>query len=153
MKALTTRDLDAILYSNAITAKTFAGTYPSCVQPSPKRGRYSFITNTQSHDKTGQHWNAWFINYDNVIYFDSFGRCPRNHTLPKYYRNFIRRFKKVDWVKTRVQGQDSKACGYFCVHFIYLLSVGFNTRDFLNEYTSDFIKNDEIVLDIVSSIT
>ena len=153
MIPLTTKDLNKILYENSVTKRFFVGSHPSCILPKTTKTFYSFITNTQNHDEFGEHWNAWIVDGRRVTFFDSFGRDPTDATLPKHYKDFIRRFRRVDWVKTRVQGWDSKACGYFCIHFIYLISVGFSTKIFLNDYSTDFKKNDEIVYDIVSSIT
>ena len=152
MIPITTKDLNKILYENSVTKRFFVGTHPSCILPKTTKTFYSFITNTQNHDEFGGHWNAWIVDGKRLTFFDSFGRDPKDVTLPEHYKDFIRRFRIVDWVRTRVQGWDSKACGYFCVHFIYMLSLGLNIKIFLREYTSDFEMNDQIVFDFVSSI-
>ena len=138
MKPLTTKDLNKILYENSVTKRFFVGTYPSCELPKTKKTFYSFITNTQNHDEFGEHWNAWIVDGKRLIFFDSFGRDSKDPTLPQHYRDFTRQFKRVKYVKTRVQGWYSKACGFFCVHFIYMLSLGLDIKIFLREYTKDF---------------
>ena len=153
MIPLTTKDLNKILYENSVTKRFFVGTHPSCILPKTTKTFYSFITNTQNHDEFGEHWNAWIVDGKGLTFFDSFGRHPKDPTFPQHYRDFTRQFKRVKYVNTRVQGWNSKGCGYFCIHFIYLISVGFSTKIFLNDYSTDFKKNDEIVFDIVSSIT
>ncbi len=152
MKPLKTLELNKILYENPVTKRFFVGTYPSCIQPKTTKPFYSFITNTQSHDEFGAHWNAWLVRGDKLIFFDSFGRNPKDVTLPKNYREFTAQFKKVEYVKTRVQGWKSNSCGYFCVHFIYLLTIGLNANSFVSDYSTDFKNNDDVVFDFVSSI-
>ena len=152
MNSLTTLELNKILYENSATKHFFVGTYPACIIPKTKKTFYSFITNTQTHDEFGGHWTAWIVDGNRLIFFDSFGRNPKDPTLPQHYRDFTRQFKNIKYVNTRIQGWNSKACGYFCVHFIYLMSMGLDVNSFINEYSKDFEKNDDIVYDIVSSI-
>ena len=152
MNSLTTLELNKILYENSVTKRFFVGTYPACVLPKTKKTFYSFITNTQTHDESGEHWNVWIVAGNRLTFFDSFGRDSKDSTLPQHYRDFTRQFKNIKHVNNRVQGWNSKACGYFCVHFIYLMSIGLGVKIFINEYSKDFEKNDDVVYDFVSSI-
>ena len=141
MRPLNTVELDGLLYANSITKQTFVGTHPACIYPRTTKVFYSFISNTQTHEQSGEHWNAWIVNGDTVIFFDSFGRDPRSNVFPEYYKYFINMFHDIYWVKTRVQHRSSVMCGYFCIHFIHLLSAGFGVSDFLCEYSYDLTKN------------
>jgi hypothetical protein len=152
MKALTTKELNDALYSNDITSRVFRGVHPACIEPKTVKEYYSFITNTHTHEKSGEHWNSWIVDKDTVFFFDSFGRGPTNQTLPFFYSDFVSKFKYVVSIRSPVQGLYSNACGYFCAHYIYLVLAGFTTQHFLNDYTRDFEKNDKIVSSIFYSI-
>ena len=152
MKALTTENINRILKENAITKRYYLGTFPGCVLPSSKIKHYSFITNTELHHESGEHWNAWVIKGDKVIFFDSFGRDPRDPSFPELYRNILTKFKVFKFSKTQIQNITSFTCGYFCIHFIYILSLGLDLEFFLHEYTNDFIKNDNVVTNFVNML-
>ena len=149
MKALTTHILDDILHRSTVTKNSYVGTFPACMIPKSNKAKYSFITNSESHEKPGEHWNAWVVNGNRAIFFDSFGRPPLN--VSKEYRHFLDKFD-IHWVTSRVQAFGSPACGYYCIHFIYLLSLGFEVKDFLDEYSNDYLKNDKTVYNIVNTL-
>ena len=87
MKALTTIELNNILMKNPVTKKSFIGTFPGCVIPSIKSRGYSSITNTELHHEHGEHWNAWVVDGDRILFFDSFGRDPRESSFPEIYKS------------------------------------------------------------------
>ena len=86
MKALTTFKLNSGLKKNHATKKNFIGTFPGCVLPSKNTKHYSFITNTDLHRQSGEHWNAWVVKENNIIFSDSFGRDPRHTSFPNNYK-------------------------------------------------------------------
>jgi len=152
MKPLSTLEINRILEENTVTKKYYTGTYPSCIALRTKKKTYAFVTNTDEHDKTGQHWNAWFVEGEKIAFFDSFGRDWEDATLPKHYRDIVEPFEQITYSTSRVQGWDSVACGFFCIHFLYVKSLGLDYEDFLNEYTNDFEKNNNIVYEFYKSI-
>ena len=152
MKPLTTIQLNNVLMNNPVTKKYYIGTFPGCVIPAVKSKKYSFITNTDLHDQRGEHWNAWMVQGQKVLFFDSFGRDPSDSTFPEIYKELLNGLKILDYTKTRVQNFTSSTCGYYCIHFIYLLSLGLDFEFFLNEYTDDFMKNDIAVIDFVNNL-
>ena len=149
---LTTTQLNDILFTTNVTSKSYIGTYPSCFSPTSTKPFYSFISNTEEHDENGEHWCAWVAKGDTICFFDSFGRSPKDKTLPKYFRDIVNNFNFIKYTNYRVQGLSSKACGYFCIHFIYVFSLGLDYEDFLSDYSRDFNKNDTVAIDFVSSI-
>ena len=149
MKALTTLQIDRTLKQNPVTRNNFIGTFPACIIPSVKKQMYSFVSNTHAHDRPGEHWNSWVINGETVIFFDSFGRNVFDSTLPEYYRDFAKTFKNIKCNTMQIQDVDSIACGYFCIHFIYAISLGLNIESFLDDYTNNLKSNDFIVSRIV----
>ena len=152
MKPLTTENLNIVLKENPVTKRAFLGTFPGCVLPLTKLKQYSFITNTELHHESGEHWNAWFVYGNKVIFFDSFGRDPRDTSFPELYRDILKNFKVFEFSKTQIQDFTSFTCGYFCIHFIYILSLGLDVDFFVKEYSSDCIKNDDVVIKFVNML-
>ena len=152
MKPLTTIQLNDILLKNPVTKKHYIGAFPGCVIPTVKSKNYSFITNTDLHNQSGEHWNAWVVQGEKVLFFDSFGRDPRDSTFPEIYKELLNRFKIFKYTKTRVQDFTSSTCGYYCVHFLYVLSLGLDFTFFLDEYTDNFTNNDIAVIDFVDNL-
>ena len=148
MTGLNTWELDMMLHGNAVTQRTFLGTYPACMNPKTKRTFYTFITNSEEHDKAGEHWNAWVVSGSTVTFFDSFSRDPRHKHFPRHYTEFIKKFDKVNFVSKRVQSTKSTYCGLFCMHFIYIMSLGLDVNCFLEDYSSNYDKNDDAVVGI-----
>lgn len=153
MTPLTTVELNRALLSNSVTREQFVGTFPSCITPITRKTKFSFITNIDEHDEIGQHWNAWFADGVKISFFDSFGRAFDDETLPEHYTNIVEEFDRVEYTEKRVQGWESVACGHFCTHFIYTLSLGHDYDSFLNYYSKNFKENDEIVADFYYSIS
>lgn len=150
--SLFTDQLDSILIGNNVTKQHFLGTYPACEVPCTKNQVYSFITNTQRCDDFGQHWCGWFVRNNKLTFFDSFGRSPYDASFPHYYTDIARRFDVVVYSIVPIQAVKSKTCGLFCIHFIYVLSLGLTLNDFISDYYYDLLVNDEVVYDFVRSI-
>ena len=152
MKALTTLQLNNVLMKNPVTKKSYIGTFPGCLIPSIKSKRYSFITNTDLHHEHGEHWNAWVVHGDKILFFDSFGRDPRDPSFPEIYKDVVNRFETFKYTKTQIQNVTSSMCGYYCIHFLYVLSLGLDFDFFMNEYTYDFRRNDIDVIEFVNNL-
>jgi hypothetical protein len=152
MKSLTTIQLNKILHENDVTRATFLGTFPACMTPKTKKDCYTFITNSEEHDKGGLHWVAWSVKGKTVTFFDSFSRKPTNPSFPAHFGDILKKYEKTFYVSKRVQAKKSKRCGLFCIHWIYVISLGLDTASFLEEYTANYEKNDVKVLDFVNSI-
>ena len=152
MKPLTTKNINKVLKNNAVTGRYFLGAYPACIVPSSSKQPYSFITNTKFHDEAGEHWNAWFVDKNKLTFFDSFGRDPRDNSFPEFYKDILKTFSRVSFTQYRVQDIDSVSCGYFCVHFIYTLSLKLDFNFFLEDYSDDLKMNDIIALRFYNSL-
>ena len=70
---------------------------------------------------------------DNVTYFDSLGA----KYIPKEYKRFLGN-KYITTNIYRIQANDSKMCGYFCIGFINFV---LNGKSLLN-YTNLFAPNE-----------
>ena len=152
MKGLSTGELDAFLHRNSSTKRFYLGTYPACVNPISSKEFYFFITNTENHRQSGEHWNAWIVENKKLVFFDSFGRDPTHWSFPSFYSEILDDFKEVYFSNVQVQAISSVMCGYFCIHYLYLISHGLDFNDFLVEYSENLEKNDEIVYSIVASL-
>ena len=151
-RGLTTNEIDSMLKGNTVTRNHYIGTFPSCFIPNSDKNIYCFITNTDDHDGSGQHWNSWFVRGERITFFDSFGRKYDNENFPKHYLDIVEQFDYVEYTTKRVQDWSAKTCGFYCLHFSFLLSLGLDIRSFLKDYSLDYMKNDKIVLDIVDSL-
>ena len=85
---------------------------------------------------------AWYVNIENVIYFDSFGV---EHILKKNTK-FIGN-KNVKTNIYSIQANDSIMCGYFCIWFIGFMLKGKNLLEYANLFSPyEYKKNDKISL-------
>ena len=87
------------------------------------------------------------------MFFDSFGV----EHIPKEMKTFIIRpsssasqNKNIKTNIFRMQAYDSIMCGYFCIGFINFMFKGKTlteyTNLFLNDFTNDFKRNDDTIL-------
>ena len=83
---------------------------------------------------------------------DSFGRSPFDDSFPHEYSDIIQQFKKYEFFKYQIQPIESKTCGYFCLHFLALLSLGLDLQSFKEDYTDNLYNNDQVVLNILNSM-
>ena len=134
-----TEKLDSIL-ATGVTRDLYRGTFPSDVdfhfQPP-----YCCITNVDSHNGKGSHWNAWFVTKDVIFFFDSFGRRPIDATFPNCYRQFVKN-RKYAYNPRIVQGLFSDTCGHFCIYVLHYVSLNYNWKDIMNSFTNDLHVND-----------
>ena len=149
---LTTAKLNEVLNRSNVTKSMYLGAFPSCIKPQTRRKKYSFILNTDDHYETGQHWCAFMANGQKISFFDSLGREPWDPSFPTHFQNIVDDYDQVEYTQARLQNWTSKTCGYFCIHFIYILSLGLDYKYFLNEYSNSFLENDSVVLDFYNSI-
>ena len=154
--ALSTLQLNQILTQEPSIRRYFIGTFPSClVNPKclPRRRQFCFVTNTENHESSGEHWNAFFVRDKTLYFFDSFGRSPSDETLPHSYRDILLKFDNVKYLNKQIQPFDSFTCGYYCVHMLLVFSMGLDFSNFMEEY--NVLKkqeNDFHVLNVIDSI-
>ena len=149
---LTTAKLNEVLNHSNVTKAMYLGAFPSCIKPQTRKKKYSFILNTDDHYETGQHWCAFMVNRRKILFFDSLGREPWDPSFPTHFQNIVDDYDHVEYTQARLQNWTSKTCGYFCIHFIYVLSLGLDYKYFLNEYSNSFLENDNVVLEFYNSI-
>ena len=87
-----------------------------------------------------------YVQYNNVIYFDSFGA----EHIPKEIKAIIKN-KNITNI-FRIQAYDSIMCRYFCIGFIDFVLKGKTLTEFTNLFSSNnFKKNDDIILNYFMS--
>lgn len=79
---------------------------------------FCFVANTDTADKTGQHWVAFYFDKTGMArYFDSFGREP----CYRDWLNYLSGNSKLglwDYCRAEIQSLDSIACGEYCIYYL-----------------------------------
>ena len=130
------------------------GVYSKDRIPSERRVG-SYIINMQDYDDgQGSHWIAFKIfSNGKVCYFDSFGVI-----YPEDIGEFLKIFKPIAYNNRQIQDPKSEMCGWFCLSFIKYFN-NFDTKkndvfeafdDFLNIFSNNTKKNDQIVKELIN---
>ena len=90
----------------------------------------AYVINLDEHSDIGTHWIAFWVNINNVTYFDSFGV----EHIPKEIKTFIKN-KNVKTNIFRIQAYDSIMCGYFCIGFIDFMFKGKSLIKYANLFS------------------
>ena len=101
------------------------------------------INMMDSNDGGGSHWVAMYMDgKSNVTYFDSYGA-----SAPEEIRSLLRASDITTYKinATRLQGDKSTACGYYCLKFLDDMSDGMNHGNFLTQFDTDIEKNENII--------
>ena len=107
-----------------------------------KDGEY--VINLDEYADVGTHWIALFCNWNEIVYFDSFGF----EHVPEEIKELVEN-KNVKANIFRVQAKDLVMCGYFCIEFIDFMLTGKKPTDYTSLFSPhDFEKNDHIILDL-----
>ena len=102
----------------------------------------AYIINLDEYSDIGTHCFAFYIQNNDVTYFDSFGVKD----IPKEVRLFISN-KNIKTNIFRIQEYDLIMCGYFCNGFIDFMHAGKTLTEFTNRFSpNNFKKNDDIIL-------
>lgn len=120
-----------ILYQNQRTRRIFKGCYPCNQLPDPSHLNYpaAMIVNLDPKGFDGSHWIAIFASGigRELTYFDSY--ClPINIFINN---DFLIHFPKVTRNKQIYQSYSANTCPYYCILFIYFLSIGYPFSYFL----------------------
>ena len=102
----------------------------------------AYILNLDEYESIGTHWIAFYVNYKNLTYFDSFGV----EHIPKEIRKIIGN-KNIIENTYRIQAYDSIICRYFCIWFIDFILKSKSLLEYTNLFSpNDYEKNDKIIL-------
>ena len=102
----------------------------------------AYILNLDEYESIGTHWIVFYVNYNNLTYFDSFGV----EHIPKEIRKIIGN-KNILENTYRIQAYDSIICRYFCIWFIDFILKSKSLLEYTNLFSpNDYEKNDKIIL-------
>lgn len=137
---MNTEEIDHIL-SRGITRKFYRGTFPEDVDFhfTPP---YCVVTNCDSHNGKGSHWNAWFVDESKIYFFDSYGRSPKDDTFPLTYKMFVKNRKFV-YNPRIVEGMFSTMCGQFCIYVLHFLCQGYEWKTIVDSFDNSVVTNDK----------
>lgn len=102
----------------------------------------AIVANTDTSDKEGSHWIAFYIDKNaSAIFFDSYGSPPSSpFHLERLKRNCVR----FQWNKNKLQSIDSQVCGEYCIMFLYHMCSGVSLRTFVKLFSSETRTNDRM---------
>ena len=126
MKALDTYQLYDILSQDPHVGPHFGGVYPRDRLPSGSTRR-SFVVNTDTSDRPGEHWVCVHFGEDGVAeYFDSYGLPPWAYgDIVRFMRS---RSKQIYYNTTRYQSDETKVCGHYCTYYLKQRNLGVSRR-------------------------
>ncbi len=88
-----------------------------------------------------------------VVFFDSFGGCPKDPRFPKTVQDFLKNNSiHVQYSNKQVQDFTSDTCGQHCVFFLYHVSKGYDYENIVKMYYDDLIKNYDMVVRFVKRL-
>ena len=122
--------------------KNFGGIYAKDqITPDMIKHKHFYIINLDDmySPTNGTHWVVFYVDDDRIEYFDSYGLKPPEIISENY--DYI-------YNSSQLQSYDSKACGYYCLYFIYHRSHGYNFYEIIKQfslvdldYNQNLIKN------------
>ena len=102
----------------------------------------AYVKNVDEFKSIGTHWVGFYVNANNIAYFDSF--------LVEHIPKAIRKLIGNKNVKTNIyiiQAYHLKICGYFCIVFIDFMFKGKRLLDYINLFSpNDYEDNNKIIL-------
>lgn len=136
-------EIKRYLLGNEHTAKYFLGTLAYDELPITKHQTGFYIVNTGHSSTPGIHWVV-ILKIDDIIeFFDSLAN------LPGYYSSsienyLIRNGPSYKMSIKKIQGE-SNFCGNYCILYCYFRCRKYNMLDFLNLFSNNLKKNDNLV--------
>ena len=123
----------------------FKGVYASDELPVYDLKPYAFIANVDARKYSGSHWVSFYVDNDNVEFFDSYGRSPYSNMFPISFQNYVS--NKVCFYNTRVlEGFFDNTCAHFSIYMICLRLKGLSFSEIVNSFSVDVDYNHYIVL-------
>ena len=140
------RTVENILRCDQRTASLFGGIYP--VDKLPVRIKFPsyIIVNTSKSYVYNGHWVLiYFVSFDSVLFFDSFGRdhsiVNNGYVLQRYLNKYNIKFNKFV-----LQSKFSNVCGYYCLYVAFYLCRNVLFNDMFCMFTKDVYYNDGLII-------
>ena len=136
-----------ILRLDQRTSRMFEGIYPVDALPARVKFPSYIIVNTSKSTVHDGHWVViYFKNFDDVIFFDSFGRSPTNVNNGRVLKMYLDKYN-VKFNEFVLQSKFSSVCGYYCLYVAFYLCRGvFFFKDMFCMFTKDVDYNDGLII-------
>lgn len=112
--------------------------------PRIKNKPIGIVINTDSSKESGEHWVSIFVGNDGIpIYFDSFGLPPLHEDIITFLINNSP--KGWNYNTLTLQHPTSTSCGRYCMEFLINQFSKKHVNHFLNLFTSNLARNENIL--------
>ena len=102
-----------------------------------------FILNLDDSTNNGIHWICFYYRRKKIEYFDSYGLKPPNIIAQNY--SYI-------YNNVKYQSFSSKACGFYCLYFVYRRYHGMSYYNIVNKFSLvDLDYNQKIIVDFFNN--
>ncbi|KAF8791612.1 hypothetical protein HNY73_006453 [Argiope bruennichi] len=108
-------EIHYILSKDPYTSPFFRGVFASDTIPILKE-KSAIVVNTDTSSEPGSHWLAFYLESDNLEFFDSYGNPPEFYG--RLFHDFVSHYSSVFWNSTPMQSFMSNVCGAYCIYFI-----------------------------------
>lgn len=140
-----TLQIDHVLKNHPATKDYFEGVF--ALDEIPRvltKNKYCYIFNSDTRDKPGSHWLAFYYNGSRGEFFDSYGNSPSFYSQD--FKEFLdKHIKTWDFNTKRFQGTFSTVCGQYCIYYLIKRCEGKGLRNVANVFSHDLNKNDRKV--------
>ena len=151
MKALAAFQIVKILKSIKSTKKVFKAICARDVSTRPPKKisfPQAFVHNT-GYLLQGIHWVLIFYTKHCTLFFDSFGRSPKELFLESSVKSsqnpILYNIKPIQYAKSEV-------CGHYCIYFLIQLSRNQTLTSINKAFGKNLRKNDQLVFNFVKKI-
>lgn len=140
-KGVRTYEFIDFLRKDNIVAPHLRGVFAKNQLPKkPTAGFY--IVNTDDADKAGEHWVVLLMDVARRgEYFDSMGLPP----LHDAFMDFLAQCQQWIFNEHQLQQVGSLYCGQYCTAYIQYRCRNATMADFVNNFTTNYVLNDNIV--------
>jgi hypothetical protein len=91
-----------------------------------------FIANTDSMNKKGKHWCAFYLDKPGrVEFFDSYGKLP-DYYNPNFMMWLKRHSSTTNLTHIQIQSDFSSVCGLYCIFYLRQRLMGQTMKEIVN---------------------
>ena len=137
--------IHGFMQTSPVLQQRFLGVFPADRLPKVwnRSQDCCLIANTAVQSKEGQHWVAFYLQYNGLVeYFDSYGLPP---TKPEFLQFLQENATSWRYNNLPCQGLTSETCGHHCLFFLWHRCHGLNLKEILHLFDCDPAKNDAMV--------
>lgn len=136
--SLTTIDLEHVLQSCPQTKSLFVGVFPlDAMSTLSILSRPALVVCNSAYSKSkGEHWYCFFLGYNNVEFFDSYGLPPSSPHLDMFIKLNSR--ERFSYNTNQLQSLTSSTCGKYVATYLYYRSIGHTLEQYLQLFRNRF---------------